>query len=44
MRKATVLISIGIVLLALPSQASPQVVTAAQVNGTWKDRTKIFRI
>jgi phosphate-selective porin len=44
MRKATALISVGMVLLALPSQASPQVVTAAQVNGTWKDRTKIFRI
>ena len=44
MRKATAFLSVGMVLLALPSQASPKVVTAAQINGTWKDRTKIFRI
>ena|SRR5215204_1500951 len=30
--------------LLLPSPASPQVATAAEVNGTWKDRTKILRV
>jgi hypothetical protein len=43
MRKVAV-IFLCIALVALPSPASPQVVTAAQVNGTWKDRTKIFRV
>jgi len=43
--KTTALISMGIVLLLpWPSLAGPQVVTADQVNGTWKDQTKIFRI
>jgi hypothetical protein len=37
-------ILVGVAQLALPSPASPQVVTAAQVNGTWKDRTKIFKV
>jgi hypothetical protein len=44
MRNVTALISVGVALLGLPSPASPQVVTAAQVNGTWRDRTKIFKV
>jgi hypothetical protein len=39
MRNVMAIILVGVALLALPSPASPQVVTAAQVNGTWRDRT-----
>jgi hypothetical protein len=44
MRNVMAILSVGVALLALPSPASPQVVTAAQVNGTWRDRTKIFKV
>src|SRR5215204_7462271 len=43
-RGARILVSLAVVTLALPLPASSQVVTAAQVNGTWRDRTKIFKV
>jgi hypothetical protein len=43
-RGASILISLAVVTLALALPASSQVVTAAQVNGTWRDRTKIFKV
>jgi hypothetical protein len=43
MKQATLIIFVGFMLLGL-IPASSQVVTAAQVNGTWKDRTKVIKV
>jgi hypothetical protein len=39
-RGVRILISLALAILVLPLPASSQVVTAAHVNGTWRDRTK----